>query len=836
MRSVVSWLSGLSSRRPGWTVIAVALLTVVLGGLASQQEMSNDNKDFLPDNDTARALDELQTKFKTASSIPSQVVVEADNVFDPEVVAEVLEIEQVIREDPEIARHLIADPQKQTFSYADMLLMAAGGDMATLSQTPTDELLARLPESAQASIGATTAERRDDGSAGAALILANLDFSHEEEDVEAAEVHLADTVESGDYENVDVRVFNQGVLQEVLDEGQRETGPLFLLAMGLILVILIILYRTFSDVALGMVALVLTVVWMYGLGVLVGPGYLGWTGPFNSMTVMIPVLLVGMAIDYAIHITSRYREELVYCSPDRPRQAIKPAILTVGAALVLATITTAVGFLTNLTSPLPPIQDFGVFVTLGIVAAFVVMTTFIPSIRVLLDGRRVRKGRGLETKRVADTVPGASIVLEKIADVADRRPGISVAVGVAITAVCPALTTNLSTAFSSKDFIPQDNEVYDTLVFLEDEFRSRGDTATVLVRADMTDPEVFAAMRETNKALGSVVGVAGSVQPSVVTLAEDWATLNPDLPQDPYSPAVENALDKADESGGPEALFDALGEVAPDALAATLNPEMDRAALVVPLQNLSSHDENRALRDGLVAAATPLTDLGGDAVPTSEGIVVFEVMDTLRASQIQSIVTTVVGAAIVLLLYFGFYFRRPGLGLLAVLPVCLTMAWVLGTMVLLDLSFNVLTAMITALSIGIGVPYSIHVINRFLEDLERHPDVREALHSTMGHTGGALLGSALTTIVGFGVLIFSSLAPMRQFGGLTALTILYALIASVAVLPPFLVLWGRRERRRMTGVDLTEDASSNGNADGNGKGSIGRSAGSAAPAPVSTEV
>jgi predicted RND superfamily exporter protein len=71
-----------------------------------------------------------------------------------------------------------------------------------------------------------------------------------------------------------------------------------------------------------------------------------------------------------------------------------------------------------------------------------------------------------------------------------------------------------------------------------------------------------------------------------------------------------------------------------------------------------------------------------------------------------------------------------------------------------------------------------------------------AMRSTMKHTGGALAGSAFTTMAGFGILMTSSLVPFRQMGQITVYAIGLALAASVLVLPSMLALWDGYHRRR----------------------------------------
>ena len=106
------------------------------------------------------------------------------------------------------------------------------------------------------------------------------------------------------------------------------------------------------------------------------------------------------------------------------------------------------------------------------------------------------------------------------------------------------------------------------------------------------------------------------------------------------------------------------------------------------------------------------------------------------------------------------------------------------------------TATVSALAIGIGVPYMIHITHRFQEDRIRFDTAEEAIRSTTTNTGGALAGSAFTTVAGFGILMTASLVPFQQLGLVTAYTILLALVGAVIVLPSMLVLWDRWHRAR----------------------------------------
>jgi predicted RND superfamily exporter protein len=158
---------------------------------------------------------------------------------------------------------------------------------------------------------------------------------------------------------------------------------------------------------------------------------------------------------------------------------------------------------------------------------------------------------------------------------------------------------------------------------------------------------------------------------------------------------------------------------------------------------------------------------------------------------IGSIAYTILLSFIILTAVFWYTNGQPWLGIISMLPVLLVLIWILGTMVTIGYTLNVMTILIGALTVGLGVTYAIHISHRFIEEMEHHHSLDKAINNTVKNTGSALFGAAMTTVLGFGVLIFAILPPMKQFGTMTALTILYSFLSSVWVLPSMLVIWAR---------------------------------------------
>ena len=202
------------------------------------------------------------------------------------------------------------------------------------------------------------------------------------------------------------------------------------------------------------------------------------------------------------------------------------------------------------------------------------------------------------------------------------------------------------------------------------------------------------------------------------------------------------------------------------------NQEGNYAASVIRVYiSTFTSTDNREMHEDLKNDIKGL-DFGGNAKVTVTGLMVLtiETIDKLQQNMINSTIIAIILAAIILIILY----RNVLLGLMPPIPVILCSLWIVGTMFLLIISLNILTVMVTALTIGLGIDYSIHVMERFREERRKGKGIQQSVHTTIMSTGTALTISAVTTILGFGVLIFSPMPIAQQFGVITAITIIYS--------------------------------------------------------------
>lgn len=793
--------------RPGQALAVLAVLTLVLGVFASQQSTDTDLTAFAPESELNAAFERVQEDFGgggDGGGATVQVIVDAGedgDVLSPAGVQAARRITEVVT-GAEGVRAALAESTPQApavITYAAALEAAVqqqGGDLSQLPEEQVDALATQLltgEQSAQAGGLLSQDLDAENAEARAGLVIVRLGDDLPADELAAAELAIDDALQATAFEGVEVSAFGQHILGDRLTEDMNSELPLLLsLSLLLIVGILFLTYRKFSDVAIGFVGLIVTIVWTFGVAVILGPDYAGITGPFSQIATVVPVLLVGLGIDYAIHITSRYREEQSHGNP--PARAAHVAVYSVGGALVLATITTLVGFLTNVASPLPPIRDFGIFVAGGVLSAFVVMLVLVPSARSLLDRRAAAKGT-LKVREAGDS-NGLTALMARLAVVSEKHTVTTLVVAGVVTLAAAGAGSQITTTFSQDDFIPQDSEIGQLLDDLVTLFGGDVDERTyVLVEGELADPAVGNAMLQAQSDMADTDGVrsaGGRAQVSSPAAVVAGLAQQPEVGQqlqqlgftgDGFAPDADMA-----------AIYDLARQAAGPAMDAVLTADGD--AGVLSIATSAGQEDARDLRDQLHEDLTPLADTGLDTTVVSEPLMLEHTLDELTDSQTRSIAITLGVSLLVLLLFFGIREKRPLLGAVTMIPSVLVVTWVLGSMWLFGISFNVLTAMVASLAIGIGVPFGIHITHRFTEDRLRTDSIDEAIRLTVTHTGGALAGSAATTAAGFGVLGFSSLVPLQQFGLITALTIVYSLVAAVLIEPAVLKLWAQwRERR-----------------------------------------
>ena len=857
MKLLTNFFSSAATKRPVITILVVVLLTGFFGYMAGQAEELSTSFGGELDTPEIQAQSKLGEYFQTSGSQSVfQIIVSGEDVLTVDGYLAWQEINKAVLQS-EIYPYLVKDqggavqgffaPVDFAKAFNPTLNVSAMSDeqFKQLYNQANGQMPPEFKAFAAALLSSTYDEDKTTASAGLAIVTIDSSLIVQEFggsdgafiEQPRMEVALSDALSEISIGDIKVSGFSFGLLLgNEGDDFLEEIGILFGQAFIIILVVLAYIFfirprkgfgilksgrRTFSDLLLSLGAILLSIGWMQGAGTILGPGYLDIIGAPNQVSQIAPIILIGLGVDYAIHFTSRYREEIG--SGNSITGSTSSTLKSVGIALTLATLATIVGFLTNIVSPLPELKDFGILVSTGIFFAFFLVMTFVPAIRTLLDKRAETKGN-ISTEAFSSS--GES-VLNKIAAssgiIPKRLKLVALALLVAISGYGYFSFTNLETIFEFTDFLPEDDPVVQTLDLLTEEFGGGfGETTAVLIEGEnLATPEIHNALIESINNLSdkeNIVVYAGNVAAESVigTVGQLLAPQGAAPGAPPAMPDMEllgtlgsfgvdlmsgsqgiDAL-RVKDSGDVQGLYEYLVSTDPEAFLANLyfNEESTVTAQQVRITTSAGSLGAAQLRDDIYDAFTPLSSLGISIAATNDAIVTQSVSDLISESQFQSLIFAILASMTFLILYYLIDIRKPFLGVITILPV---VAIVMGTylgMYFLDIPLNPVTSTLSGLAIGIGVPFVIHVTNRFRETLLVAPNPVEAVKTTLKTTGGSLFGSAFTTMAGFGILMTSSLKPFQQMGQVVVVALGFALVASILILPTLLVFWANYHNKK----------------------------------------
>ena len=831
------------NKNPKTTVGVVLFITfLMIAQLAlNPQDGTISQSSFLPDNEVISALNDIGDKFSTEYPVDTLIYGNDEDVLTSKVFVEIIEIEIAFAENSLIANNSMnpQNPSNDMVSLPNYLAPFVEGDASDLSalkniySNKTDREIKDAFNSATQNpllAGAVInilGEYDGNESAKATKITVNFDNSNREGETTgdafdrmvSVELEMNDIVNKMKFQDIEPHALGQAVLDnEINDASNESTGQLLILVVVLVIGVLFATFRSPLDVTLTMVALLLAIIWSNGFA-----SFLDFEPSFFA--IIVPILLVGLGVDYGIHLIMRYREDLI--EDWDIKKASSSSIMYVGSALLLATTTTMVGFLSNVTSDITPIREFGIQVALGVLSAFVIFVTFIPACRVLVDTLYQNKGikplsekniklmKEKKGENIEDTNSSLNYFMDIGAKVSLKSPEKVLAVVAVITLLAGVTATGISTEFDFNDFLPEEVEITQHFHYLQDEFSTSNEFSFIYISGSVATFDVFNEMNNTQYELADGdkwVNTDQSAMFSPINGMRDLANDNSEInPFDFYDSTFEELFNSRDENGDlvPDTdedvryLLDWImigeGKTIPNMVSNFIyydEEENDYTVAYILVNTKSKNAYFEEVVNELVKDTMSLENLEKegkvDSVVVTGPPAIFDVViKTINETMIGSIAYTILLSFIILTAVFWYTDGQPLLGIISMLPVLLVLVWILGTMVTIGYTLNVMTILIGALTVGLGVTYAIHISHRFIEEMEHHHSLDKAINNTVKNTGSALFGAAMTTVLGFGVLFFAILPPMKQFGTMTALTILYSFLSSVWVLPSMLVIWAR---------------------------------------------
>ena len=795
-------------------------VTAIEGGLAIAQ--------FDVDSEATADLEYVDEHFVTDSGTVSLVVVRDDNVLSRESFAETLDFQEELRENETVGPTLDTDrptvDSATVFVETELRSLGVFGTLTledkqrTFSTISAADIEERLPETLaddQPILGPGTSPSTllptdHDGSAQADARL--LLVVHDDTAGDLLDAQLAIETLAAEHLEAETFVFGDALVEQRASDA---TGTAFAalgpLALVLVVFLLLVAYRDLLDVALGLFGIAVVLVWT--------AGFVGWSGiALTQLLVAVPWLLLGLAIDYGLHVVMRYREAWAD-GEHRPTRAMTVGLGGVLIAIGVTTVTTAGGFLSGAFGPVA-IREFGIVAAFGIVSAFLVFGAFVPALKLELTERLDRDGtrKPVSHLRAVERVVNLGVVGAR------RAPAVIIVVALLVAVGGAYGATQVDTSTDRTDFLPGESPAWVSSVpgidadedretlqeqakFLDDRFEVAGGDQQVafLIRGAVSNESGVSAIHTIEKHAHETDAIRASEGDDAVFTPFDVVERFAE-----FDDRIADAMADADTTGDgrPDgdvtAAFDATYEIAEEAMNAVVSRENGEYRAVRVVVAVESGADVQTTAAEMRAIAERADEGSGVSVTVTGGpVITADTQSALLRTLVESFVITLAVTFTLLVALFWYRYRRVRLGLVTVVPVVFALTWVLGTMYLVGIPYNAETAIITGIAIGLGVDYAIHVSTRFAQEYEgagasEHDsdDITvDALSRAVDDTGGTLFASVATTVAALGVLLFTFVPSLQRFGVVMMLAVLYAFLASVFVLPSLLVLVSRRDER-----------------------------------------
>jgi hopanoid biosynthesis associated RND transporter like protein HpnN len=582
------------------------------------------------------------------------------------------------------------------------------------------------------------------------------------------------------------------------------------LAFSLICILLFLALRS--------VRLVVSILITLAMGLVIAAGFAALAvHSLNLISVAFAVLFIGIAVDFSIQFSVRYRSERYEI--DNLAEALRRTARGIGGPLAVAAATTAVGFLSFVPTAYTGVSDLGLISGAGMLIALVLNLTVLPALLVLIRPRGERRAVGFHRLRVVDRYL-----------VEHRRTVGLVALVVAL--VCLALVPRLTFDFNPLNLKDPRTESVSTLFDLMKDPDTTPNTIDVLA-ATTADIAPLAGRLEKLPEVSHTVSLVSFVpedQPEKLAILSDAAallgpTLSPPSVQPPPDPAAElDALKRADVDLSRAA--EQNHHPAVEHLSAVLHEAVAHGADALPTlrANLVGGLGARLNEMRLALSAEPVSldslppDLRRDWV-APEGLARIQVYpkgddsnnEVLRRFvtevrtiapeatgapiSIQESAATIVGAfrtagifaLVAIALLLAIVLRRIRDVALVLAPLLLAGLLTVAASVLADLPLNFANIIALPLLLGVGVAFDIYFVMNWRAG---------RVDPLQSGTARAVLFSALTTVTAFGSLALSNHRGTSQMGILLTIALFFTLICTFFVLPSLMGPVRKHRKRR----------------------------------------
>jgi predicted RND superfamily exporter protein len=563
--------------------------------------------------------------------------------------------------------------------------------------------------------------------------------------------------------NVDVRVSGMPYIRTINSQNiKSEMGMFVGLALGVTALIFFFFFRSFRATFITLLVVSIGVVWAFG--------FIGlFHYEITILTALIPPLIIVIGVPNAIFIINKYQQEVK--KHGNKTKSLQRVISKVGNATLMTNITTSAGFATFIFTNSSLLKEFGVIASINIMAIFILSILIIPSIYSFMPPPKEKHLRHLEKQWIS------KIVEWMVSMVRNRKVTIySVAFFVIITSIIGVYKIQVSGSLI--DDMPKEKQFFKDILFFEKEF---GGIMPLEIMIDTHKENgvyklsTLKKIDKLSKVLSSTPGLskATSVVDLVKYSKQAFYNGNPKYYQLPTSQEKNFLLDyikNSDQSSG--------------SVINNVDSKGRYARVTTYIKDIET-DEMSKIKEDLQEYIDREFDTEKYTVTlTGKAFVFLEGTNYL----IKNLVLSLSLAIILISLFMGWMFRSLRMIFISLIPNLLPLLVTAGLMGFLGIPIKPSTILVFSIAFGISVDDTIHFLAKYRQELiSSNWKIRKSVYKALRETGVSMFYTSIVLFFGFLVFIVSNFGGTKALGGLVSVTLLFAMISNLLLLPALLL-------------------------------------------------
>jgi len=742
-----SWLINQSLDRPKRTLAISLIFTFILASGLRFFIIDDDMLKMMPEDLPSRvSWDNIQEEFGSTEVIFIAFGHEGRDVFTPKALAQMWDLSEALEASNWVDEVTSISTSTRMDSYDGFMEIDDLQINRDLSTDEVDAILKYLDKNERIKKQLVTQD-------GDYLVAIVQPFDSIEMVGFVAEVKsIADNL----LKDYDVHYGGQAYFTGIMPPLIRE-DVIGLMATGMFIMITILLLNLRNGTAVTMVVTVI----MLSLAAMMG--FMGWmahlTGSgkflFTLANTSMPIILLTIANSDGVHVMTKFFKEFrVY--KDK-RQAVASTMDSLLIPIFLTSITTVAAFLAMTTSPLEPLIGYGITISAGILIAWILSSTLLPSLIILRSWDH--NAKAFLTKSFFEKM------IDKLGKVVLTHPKYVFSSGLLIVFIGLFGLFRVSVDVDISKFFKKGSELRDSMDFLAEKMNGTIDLRVRLV-GDMKDPGTLINMLKLQEQLEEYPQVRTSYSIANVVEQMHRTVMDDD-------PAYEKIPESREKINNLFTMYSMSGD--PDDFSSMIDYDYNIGLVTAFSTNLSTQEtlniveSTQKFMKDIFSKAT-LIDFTGMIVITRDLITML----------INSTIVSIIFSLIIIGIIASIFFKRILWGVLAVIPLTSAILINFGFMGYFGIELSHVTAILSSIIIGVGVDFAVHYIAQFRR-LSRTIQKNKLSRDVVDDVGYPIILDAASNM-GFGALLFSAFVPIQYIGGLMVFAMVSTSLGTLTVL------------------------------------------------------